>query len=275
MAHLPSTEPGDSDRSLDQPDLSAPPRIILHTRPELSFSTPTHSIHVQLALESDSDARDEASGTAVVSRNHDASNAQQQTHPIDPNFLCAIPPLTEAEQLQKAERRRKRAAMKKLRAKVAKVETYVGGLATSFDQLMNMVQSILARLSTPLGPQDTAPAAPTSESPAPAPTSGSPAPTPAPAPVQVFLASITADLIKAGVCLQGMKVTIEETETALDEIEAVIEEIRVNGVEVEVVDVRGTRTSVLSIKARLGGLEGMIPLLVAASMGVVAPAAVA
>lgn len=211
----------------------------------------------------------------MVSRNHDASNAQQQTHPIDPNFLCAIPPLTEAEQLQKAERRRKRAAMKKLRAKVAKVETYVGGLATSFDQLMNMVQSILARLSTPLGPQDTAPPAPTSESPAPAPTSGSPAPTPAPAPVQVFLASITADLIKAGVCLQGMKVTIEETETALDEIEAVIDEIRVNGVEVEVVDVRGTRTSVLSIKARLGGLEGMIPLLVAASMGVGAPAAVA
>lgn len=220
----------------------------------------------------------------MVSRNHDASNAQQQTHPIDPNFLCAIPPLTEAEQLQKAERRRKRAAMKKLRAKVAKVETYVGGLATSFDQLMNMVQSILSRLSTPLGPQDIAPPAPTSESPAlaptpespvPAPTSGSPAPTPAPAPVQVFLASITADLIKAGVCLQGMKVTIEETETALDEIEAVIEEIRVNGVEVEVVDVRGTRTSVLSIKARLGSLEGMIPLLVAASMGVGAPAAVA
>lgn len=181
--------------------------------------------------------------------------------------------------------------MKKLRAKIAKVETYVGGLATSFDQLMNMVQSILARLSTPLGPQDIAPPAPTSESPAPtpespapaptpespvpAPTSGSPAPTPAPAPVQVFLASITADLIKAGVCLQGMKVTIEETETALDEIEAVIEEIRVNGVEVEVVDVRGTRTSVLSIKARLGGLEGMIPLLVAASMGVGAPAGVA
>lgn len=156
--------------------------------------------------------------------------------------------------------------MKKLRAKVAKVETYVGGLATSFDQLMNMVQSILARLSTPLGPQDIAP---------PAPTSASPAPTPAPAPVQVFLASITADLLKAGVCLQGMKVTIEETETALDEIEAVIEEIRVNGVEVEVVDVRGTRTSVLSIKARLGNLERMIPLLVAASMGVGAPAAVA
>ncbi|OJT14270.1 hypothetical protein TRAPUB_9130 [Trametes pubescens] len=235
MAHLPTTEP--EVEGLDQPDPSAP-RIILRTRPSLSFSTPTHSIHVQVAVESDPNARDDPSKT-------------------DPNFLSATPPLTEPERLLKAERRRTRAAVKKLKAKVARVETLVGGLAQGFEMLPGMLQSMLASLTNLPGQQGVA----------------LPAPEPVAlgfAPAQAPPHPIISDIGSIGECMKGMKAVIGEVEKTLDEIEVGAEEVKINGVKADVADIRGSRAALLGIKAKLSGFEGMLVLFKAMAGSVLA-----